>query len=537
MKKHEHGFRSQISTCLRGGTLTAGFVITATAALAQDNDTLVIGRSMDVNSLDPARAFCDTCQIYLSSVYDTLVALGKDNQTLKPSLATGWEVNDDYTKFQFTLRDDATFSDGSPVEASDVVWTFQRMQNLKGSPSFLMDGLATINAPDAVTVSVTLDAPNGEFLNKLSAPYAGIVNAEVAEAAGAIANETAAEADKAETWFLNNSAGSGPFSLTKYSPENELRLVRNDSYWGGPAHFSEVVITQIQDSVGQAQALESGSIDIGMQVDADTAQSISSDEVITEIVPSYNFLYLAFSPGAKGMINVLTPKVREALTLAIDYDEMIEFTVGGNGAKQAAPIPNGFPGTANLPLPVQDLEKAKSMLAEAGVQDLIIDAGYPNDNVYGVDINVMMQKLQQDWKKVGVGMTLRPLTYAVWREELYGDGLPVTGLYFAPDYFGTGQYPGYFAMMPTTTWLERAGQDDIDKLINPAEAGLYAKALASGGAEAEAVYDELAHEMIKDRIIIPLVSPNLVLAYRDGIEGVRYSACCNLPLAEISRSK
>ncbi|MDO9524367.1 MAG: ABC transporter substrate-binding protein, partial [Gemmobacter sp.] len=363
---------------LLGSALIAGLAVVAPPALAQNSETLVIGRSMDVNSLDPARAFCDTCQIYLTSVYDTLVALGKDNRTLEPSLATKWEVSDDYTEYSFTLRGDAKFSDGSPLEASDVVWTFQRMKNLKGSPSFLMDGLASISAPDATTVKITLEAPNGEFLNKLSAPYAGIINAEVAMAAGAVADETAAEADKAETWFLSNSAGSGPFSLVNYSPENEMRLTRHDGYWGDAAHFKDVVITQIQDSVGQAQALESGSIDIGMQVDADTAKSITSDEVVTEIVPSYNFLYVAFSPGAKGMIDVLTPEVREALSLAIDYDGMIEFTVGGNGVKQPAPIPNGFPGTANLKPREQDIEKAKAMLAAAGVQNLTIDAGYPN---------------------------------------------------------------------------------------------------------------------------------------------------------------
>lgn len=522
---------------MRAGVLgLVGLGLTAGGAQAQESDTLVVARAMDFNSLDPARSFCDTCQIYLSSVYDTLIALGADNKSLEPGLAESWEENADKTEFTFTLREGATFADGSPVEASDVVWTFQRMKNLKGSPSFLMDGLASIEADGARKIKVTLEAPNSEFLNKLSAPYAGIVNAEIAAAAGAVADETAAEADNAENWFLENSAGSGPFKLVRYSPENELRLVRNDGYWGEKPYFSEVVITQIQDAVGQAQALESGSVDVAMQVDADTAESISADDVVTEIVPSFNFLYMAFAPGAKGMADVLTPQVREALTLAIDYDQMIEFTVGGNGAKQAAPIPNGFPGTANLPLREKNVEKAKQMLADAGFGDgLKIMAGYPNDNVYGVDINVMMQKVQQDLAAVGVDMELRPLTYAVWREELNGDGLPITGLYFAPDYYGSGQYPSYFAMMPGTTWLARSGHDIQDQLVNSAAADLYAKALASSGAEAEAVYEQIGMEMIKDNMIIPLVSPNLVLAYRDDIAGVRYSACCNLPLAELSR--
>ncbi|MFC4671801.1 ABC transporter substrate-binding protein [Seohaeicola nanhaiensis] len=502
-------------------------------ALAQDAQTLVIGRAMDVNSLDPARAFCDTCQFYLTAVYETLITLEPDNKTLKPNLAESWENNADFTEFTFHLKD-ATFADGSPVEASDVVWSFERLKNLKASPSFLMDGLVSAEATDAKTVVVKVDAPNSEFLFKVSAPYAGIVNADAAKEAGAIADETAAEKDQAEPWFLGASAGSGPYTLVKYTPEAELRLARNDGYWGEKPFFAEVVVSQIQDAVGQAQALESGQIDVAMQIDPDTASSMTNADVVTQVVPSFNFLYIALSPAAKGA-EKLTPKVREALALAIDYDGMLDFTVGGNGVKQPAPIPNGFPGTAGLTPRSQDLEKAKAMLAEEGVTDLTLLAMYPNDNVYGVDINVMMQKVQQDFSAVGVKLDLQPQTYAVWRENLSGpDGIPVTAVYYAPDYYGSGQYVAYFGMYEGSPWENRAGKD-TDKAVDPRIAPLYAKALAASGAEADAVYAEIGQAMMDENIIITLVSPNLVLAHRADITGVRYSACCNLPLAEIAR--
>ena len=514
--------------------LLAGTAFNAAPVAAQNSDTLVIARSMDVNSLDPARAFCDTCQFYLTAVYETLVTLDADNKTLKPNLAESWDVNENFTEFTFHLKD-ATFADGSPVEASDVVWTFERLKNLKASPSFLMDGLTSAEAVDAKTVKFTVDAPNSEFLNKVSAPYTGIINAEVAEANSAIAGDTAAEADKSEPWFLANSAGSGPFMLASYSPEAELRLARNDSYWGTEPAFSEVVVTQIQDAVSQAQALETGQVDIAMQIDPDTAQSIRSGDVTTEVVPSYNFLYIGFIPGAKDMADVLTPEVRQALALAIDYDGMLDFTVGGNGAKQAAPIPNGFPGTAGLTPRAQDIEKAKQMLADAGQSDLKLVAGYPNDNVYGVDFNIMMQKVQQDFAAVGVELELKPLTWAVWRDELGAGEWPVTAIYYAPDYYGSGQYVAYFGMIDGFPWTNRASLGKGELVVNPAEADLYAKALASSGAASEEAYTEIGQAMMDDAIILPLVSPNLVLAYRNDIEGVRYSACCNLPLAEISR--
>jgi len=529
------GKRARLAALMTGLLIGSGAF--APAVIAQEPDTLVIARSIGgLNSLDPSRAFCDTCQIYLSSVYESLVTLASDNKSLAPNLAESWEISDDLTQFTFHIKPDAVFSDGSPVEAKDVAWSFQRLLNLKGSPSFLMDGMESVEALDAKTVKVTVSKPNSEFINKVSAPYAAIINSDVAIEAGALADASAATADDAEGWFLETSAGSGPFVLKNYSPESELRLIANANYYGDQPAFDSVVITNIQDSVSQAQALESGAVDIAMQIDADTMASMNSDEVITEIVPSFNFVYIAFSPAATRANGVLTPEVREALTYALDYDGIMDFTVGGNGAKQSAPIPNGFPGTSDLPLRTQDVAKAKQMLADAGYADgFSLIAGYPNDNVYGVDLNLMMQKVQQDLAAVNVSLELQPMTYAVWRDELTGEGLPVTGVYYAPDYFGSGQYVDYFSMIEGTPWASRAGGTQPELVVNATEAELYQKALASSGETSESYYHQLAEEMIGENIIIPLVSPNLVLAFRADIEGVRYSACCNLPLAELSR--
>jgi peptide/nickel transport system substrate-binding protein len=505
-------------------------------APAADRDTLVIARDMDVDSLDPGRAWCDTCQIYLSSVYETLVGLAPDNRTLVPGLAQSWEVNDNQTQFTFHLNPAAVFADGSPVEAKDVKWSWERLHNLKGGASFFMDPVQKIETPDEKTVVVTLSAPNSEFLGIMNASYTGVTNSDVALEHGANAKDDADASDTAEPWLLANSAGSGPFLLETYRPNDELRLKRNDHYWGDQPAFAEVVIKQTKDAVTQAQMLESGAADIAMQLDPDTAKSISSPAVTVETVPSFNFVYVALSPGAKANQVPLTPMIREAFGSALDYEGVIDFTLGGEGDLQAAPIPNGFPGTDDLPMPTQDLDKTKALLAEAGVGDgFAMDAIYPNVNVYGVDFTTMMQKVQQDLDKVGIKINLQPVTFSVWRDHVNGDGIPLTAVYYAPDYFGSGQYAQYFAMTGETAWSKRAGAARDPSIINQHEAELLAAALAAGGKEQDKLYHELAMEMIKDRIIFPLVSPKLVLAYRHGVKGVRYSACCNLPLAELSR--
>ena len=415
-------------------------------------------------------------------------------------------------------------------------WSFERLKNIQGSPSFMMSGVSAIETPDEHTVVIRMEAPNSEFLAVLTAPYTIVINSDAAIEAGALAGEDAASADDAEAWFLSNSAGSGPYVLDTYRVDDELRFARNDSYWREAPPIAEIVIDETADAVSQAQMLQSGAADIAMQIDPTTAETIDSDEVVIEMVPSFNFIYVAFSPGAEANRVPLTLEVRQALALALDYDGIIEFTVGGEGDPQASAIPNGFPGTADLPMPVEDLDKATQMLAEAGLADgFELDVVVAALNVYGVDLPLLMQKIQQDLARVNVTTNIQPVASSVWREQIVKPGIPFTARFYAPDYFGSAQYVYFFGMIEDSYWLRNASGGETADLISPRESELLQEALAtSDEAEREAIYREIALEMIKDRIIVPVVSPKLVLAYRSNVEGVRYSACCNLSLAELS---
>ena len=494
---------------------------------SSSDKALVIARGMDVNSLDPSRAYCDTCQIYMTAVYETLIGLDDDNTTLVPRLATAWESNAEQTEFTFTLDPTAKFADGSAVTSADVKYSWERLAGLQGSASYLVGSIEAIDTPDDGTVKVTLSASNSAFLAQVNAGYLGIMNKKVAEANGATTDPTT---DKAEEWFLANSAGSGPYTLKSYAAGAELRLERNDAYWGAAPAFPEVIIKETPQAVTQRQQLEEGSVDIAMQISNDVAAGMSGSDVVVEQVPSFNFVYLALSPGAAGG-EELTPEVREAIRLALDYDGLVDATVGGAGQPQASPIPNGFAGTDGLAAPKQDLAKAQDLLTAAGVTTLTLDATYPSLNVYGVDFSTAMQKVQTDLKAVGIELQLNPVEISVWADKITTDGSPVTMLYFAPDPTDSSQYVQYFGMLEGSQWQGWTRADPV-----PEQADLLDQALAEQDPAARAdLYQALANSMIADQLIIPVVNPNLFLASRSDIKGMHYSACCNLDLARLSR--
>lgn len=518
----------------------AATMLTAVAAFpslgfsAEGDRPVVIARDMDFNSLDPARAFCDTCQIYLSSVYDRLVDLSPDNKSIVPMLAKEWSANDDSTVITFKLDPAAKFSDGSPVEAKDVKWTLERLKNIKGGIAYILDNVKTIETPDAGTVVVTLTAPNSEFVGSLTAPYAGIINSDLVAQNGGDAGADAATKDTAEQWLLANSAGAGPYVLESYSPSHELRLKRNDNYWGKKPAVGQFVFLQSKDAVGQTQLIESGSADIAMQVDPTTAKNITNENIVVETKPSFNMVYLALAPGAKNLPRPLDAKIREAIASAIDYDGIIDLTVDGKAIRLSAPIPNGFPGSG-VGEPIKyDLEKAKALMAEAGATEgFTLDATYPNVNQYGVDYTLMMQKIQQDLAEINIKLELAPVEFSVWREKVNGDGIPLTAVFFAPDYYGSSQYAQYFAMIEGTVWYKRAGGASDPALADPGTPKLLAEALAASSDKSGELFGKLGTIMANDRIILPILSPDAVFVSRKGISGLRFSACCNMVLSDI----
>jgi hypothetical protein len=154
-------------------------VVSLGVAGAQDEKVLVVGLSEDYHSLDPSRAYEPGGSLVHHSVYDTLVTFPSDSVAeILPNLAASWTVSDDGLVYTFTLRDDVTFSNGDELTAEDVVFSFNRMKNLKDNPSFLADTIASVEAADDLTFVMTLTQPDPAILAKIIFDAFSVLNAD-----------------------------------------------------------------------------------------------------------------------------------------------------------------------------------------------------------------------------------------------------------------------------------------------------------------------------------------------------------------------
>jgi peptide/nickel transport system substrate-binding protein len=510
-------------------------------ASSSNSRTLVIARNMDLTSTDPSNAICDTCQFVFSATYETLVGLSNDNKTLIPRLAQSWTGSDHDAVWTFNLNPAAKFADGSPVTSADVKFSLLRLKYLKGNASYLVNTVDKIATPDPHTVVITLHAPNSEFPNAVNASYTGIINEKVAKAQGASDAPDAAKTDKADKWFQSHSAGSGPYELQSFTSGSQVTMVANPHYWGTPAPIKRIVVKQADTAAGQAQMLQDGEADIAMQIDPVTAKSLSGVSGITvRTIPSFNFFWIGMSQHITNLTQApLSADIRHAIVDAIDYQGLLNTMVSGQGKLVAAPIPNGYPGAAGLQLPKRNLAEAKQLLAKAGHPNgFKLTLAYPTINAYGVDLGQLAQLLQSQLKQANINLTLRPATFSVNINDLSTNKLPMELLYWAPDYYGTAQYFNYFGLVPGSSWSQlSAASPTSPPVVNKAETSFFNQALASSSqAQRDQFFQQAGQQMIKDAVTVPLFSPDLVLAYRTGLKGTDYSACCNIKLWQLSRS-
>ncbi|MCJ7583205.1 MAG: ABC transporter substrate-binding protein [Anaerolineales bacterium] len=493
---------------------------------------LIIALNFDVVDLDPARSFSDTYLIGGKAMYDQLTEVDpKVPGKVNPLLAEKWEVSSDGLTYTFTLRKGVKFESGNELTAKDVAFSLTRLKNLKGNPSFLMDGVDKVEAVDNYTVMFTLAAPDASFLSRTAAIYMGIVDSEVAKTKGCT---DAADADTTDTCggYLNdNSLGSGPYILEKWERNAEIRLRANENYWKGKPNFSEVLLKLIGDPTTQAQMLKQGDIDIAMNIDADTVASLEQQQdlvIYSGLGPS--MIYLAFNTRPEISEVTSNQKFRQAVEYAIDYDGLTNAVLNGYAVHPPSILPIGFLGGESVQPIQRDLAKAKQLLTEAGYPDgVTLDVHYAVTAQFGLDFGIVWQKIQSDLAEVGITINLLPEELSVFLQGYRGGQYPFILGWQTPDYPDSHANASCFAISDGVFAKRMA-------YVNKTNDELVKKSIATTDPkEREAIYGQILQNVNEDAVFIGLAQAKEIIVYSSKIEGYRYDPVSKIVVFELNK--
>jgi peptide/nickel transport system substrate-binding protein len=509
-------------------------LLTSFAVGAQEETVLVIGHSEATDSLDPARGFTQTTSIIHRATYETLVTFPDgDASEILPMLATDWTISDDSLSYTFNLDPDAVFSDGSSVTADDVVFSIQRLQNVQGSPAFLAGGIASVVADDENTVTFTLNDISPAFLSNLTNTVFAIYNADVVRENGGTDAADAATTDTAEEYLNGTSAGSGPYVLERWESQVETVLVRNPNYTGDAPYFDRVIVTNIPEPATQKVALESGDIDLALDLTSDQILPMEGNADISIFRGPGNivhFLIMNSNPDVGGPM--ANPLVQRAVRLALDYPGYVALWGG------VQPGSMMFFGNAYSLSPDEaiqrNLDEARALLTEAGYPDgFDITLDYPSLSFQGVNMDTNAQKVQADLAEVGINVTLAPADVQVALEG-YRTGQAGFGYWFwGPDVLDPIDFlsfmPGGKVAVERALWTEDMVSPEIVEMIAQAR-------VETDAAVREQLFTDLQLSTHEVSSYAPFVQPDVQTAFRSNLQGYVWHPQWLLDVALLSRS-
>jgi peptide/nickel transport system substrate-binding protein len=493
-----------------------GAVGTSAAATSSSaGRTLVIDNAFVLVTADPGHMFEPTGELVCNALYDTLLTFyGGNFKKVVPDLATSYQVLNDARKYVFHLNPAAKFSDGTPVTSADVVWSLDRLINLKGNPAFLLAG-ETITAQGPETVVMTSATPNPGLPYILPNPATGILNEAVVAAHGGTDAANASTKDTAENWLDANSAGSGPYVLKSFSTTTQVVLDANPNYWGPKPAYATVVLRNTATASIERLDVQRGVNEIALDLDPSQTVGMSNVQVLKGPSPNVFFMFANDNPK----ISKVTPNhdFQEALRYGINYAGLLE--LAGAGAVQS---PGVIPTTFLGALPPSDdakfdLAQAKLWLKKSGVGNPSLKLTYPTGlTENGVSFDDVAARLQQYLDQIGLKVTLQPQSIQVGLQT-YRGGTEAMGLWFwGPDFPDPSDYiqfgPGYLVGL-------RAGWTAAEA---PATVALAKQAASTTGTAArQAIFEKYQLAMNANGPFIPLMQPAEVVVGTKGIKNLQ----------------
>ncbi|MCW3475075.1 ABC transporter substrate-binding protein [Limobrevibacterium gyesilva] len=385
----------------------------ALAVPAQAAD-LKLALSSSPSAMDPQFHNLGANLNVAQNMFDTLVRMDADSR-LMPWLAESWRVIDDRT-WEFRLRKDVRFHDGTKLTADDVIWSLDRPATLVNSPAgfgIYTRSIATKTAVDATTLRITTNGPYPLLLSDLSVIY--------------ILNRKATEGLAAEDFARGKGmVGTGPYRFVSFQRDDRVELARNDTAWGtGPA-WDHVSVRFIPNNASRLAALLSGDVDAIEGVPtADLAQVKANPKLVYAQKVSGRLVYFyvdsgrADTPqvtardGGKLAKNPLADeRVRRAMSMAINREAIADRVMAGLGYPTNNLVPETLFGyDPTLTVVKFDPEGAKRLLAEAGYPDgFALTIHGPNDRL--VNDAQIVQAVAQMLTRIGIAAKVETIPMA-----------------------------------------------------------------------------------------------------------------------------
>lgn len=336
------------------------------------NMLVIANRIDDITTLDPAQSFEFAGGDLSRNVYGKLVNFDPADfsKGYQPDLAESWTVSEDGKTITFKMRAGVKFHSGNAVTANDAVYSLQRAVKLNKTPAFILTQFGftadnvgdTIKLIDDMTFSITTDQKYATsfVLNCLTATIGGIVDSKTV-----MSHEK--DGDMGNDWLKTNTAGSGPYKLVNWKPNESYLLTANADYYAGAPNLERVIVRHIQESATQRLLLEKGDIDMARNLNpSDIAGIVGNSDLAVNSDLRGRLMYISMNQKDE---NLAKPKVIEALKYLIDYKGMQDSFLKGQYTVHQAFLPRTYLGEiADQPY-TYDVDKAKSLLKEAGLED------------------------------------------------------------------------------------------------------------------------------------------------------------------------
>ncbi len=369
------------------------------APLGSGGGTLRIGTGNVEGSLEPP-LLQSLGSLGISHIPGEQLVFADRNSVLRPRLATSWRPTRGARSWTFNLRKNVKFHDGSPMTADDVVATFKRLLTKDSQAQSSYKGLLSpggVKKVNASTVRFDLERPNGLF------PY---LTGQMTYQAIILTRDYQLPSDleKPGEWTTKMN-GTGPFKLKENRGAAGLSFEVNPTYWGGRSPISAVEV-QILEDQARVTALQSGQIDLAVQVSYQGAQQLEGKaNVIPQSTSTHRLLNM--NTKVKPFSDV---RVRQAIALALDRPQIArglwgQYAEPGNDS----PLWRGYAFTSkSVPQRRQNLEKARALLKAAGAENLKLTLTCYRS----FEMPDYAQRVAQALKRIGIDCQVKVFTGA-----------------------------------------------------------------------------------------------------------------------------